>query len=303
MNLNYLSILGCALLTFNLLAQERLQLVNGTQHLGINNGTIAKISQFKKEHPIDLSGFNDGNQYITSIQDLRDRKLYGVHINKFSKNYLINRVHDGIKYKLSIDGDCVSEYKAERFINRAFTIWLKALAEKADNQDLSINDDVSYDVEAVEDNPDVNINLACHLESEDDVAYMLPNYYGPHTIFFYPEDKERRYFDRSIPFLAGKFSLSTMVHEIGHAFGLSDTYVLGDGNDEIDRSTGGNPAYFGRQRLSMMNNLLYKTSGLTNDDKDGMVWLYKHFVKKSISLKECTDGYYHESATGGCLKR
>ncbi|MBT3236743.1 MAG: hypothetical protein HN353_12375 [Bdellovibrionales bacterium] len=302
MKMKYLCILGSALLTLNLLAQESLQLVGGKQHLGISTALTSQISKIKKEYPVDLSGFNDGNQYVASVQDLRERKYYGVHINKFSDNYLINRVHDGIKYKLSIKGGCVSEYKAEKFINRALTIWLKALTERADDRDLVIADDVNYDIGAVEDNPDVNINLICNLENDDDVANMLPNYSGPHTIFFYPEDKDRKYFNSKIPFLAGRFSLSTLVHELGHVFGLSDTYILGDGSDEIDRSTGGDSALFGRQGPSMMNNLIYKSFKLTDDDKDGMVWLYEHFVKKNIRLQECTDGYYHESATGGCLK-
>ena len=68
-----------------------------------------------------------------------------------------------------------------------------------------------------------------------------------------------------------------LAHELGHAFGMDDTYVL----LPPQPSTGGLARTGGQQPASLMSAMLAKVSG---DDRNGIVWLYK---------------YYHENQPAG----
>ena len=73
-----------------------------------------------------------------------------------------------------------------------------------------------------------------------------------------------------------KFSL---VHELGHAFGLGDTYVDASHNRV---STGGLPGTSGKHPASVMagiNNLGNSPFYIAEDDKNGILWLYKYLYE------------------------
>ena len=72
--------------------------------------------------------------------------------------------------------------------------------------------------------------------------------------------------------------MSVLVHEMGHTFGLADTYLSPEdwGNPELDK--GGDDATKGTQPASIMAGVssFHRGGGLLGrDDKNGIIWLYK----------------------------
>lgn len=102
-------------------------------------------------------------------------------------------------------------------------------------------------------------------------------------------------------------------HEMGHAFGLSDTYVDSSTNSLLpiirhNTSDGGDMKTVGNQALSIMSStkLGLDSAGklrLLNDDIAGINWLYDYYIKKNISSTDCPDDYKYEEATIGCVPR
>lgn len=79
--------------------------------------------------------------------------------------------------------------------------------------------------------------------------------------------------------------MRTLVHEIGHTFGLDDTYVR---EDELELEQGGVNQTTGAQPASIMAGLAWSRDGglLTEDDKNGIVWLYK-VAYEGLGLRDC----------------
>ncbi len=78
--------------------------------------------------------------------------------------------------------------------------------------------------------------------------------------------------------------MNNLIHEVGHAFGLSDTYKGKPGP-----STGGLPSTKGTQPASIMSShshFVNKIGDLGQDDINGIVWLYKH-VHEGLPLENC----------------
>ena len=94
---------------------------------------------------------------------------------------------------------------------------------------------------------------------------------------------------------------SALIHELGHAFGLADTYVARWPKREIDYlSTGGIPTTVGHQPLSAMSTYsvvpnrryapieerLNPHYWLTQDDFNGIVWVYKVYYE-NLPVDNC----------------
>ena len=78
------------------------------------------------------------------------------------------------------------------------------------------------------------------------------------------------------------FRADVLVHEMGHAFGLADAYNTSQYNP---------PSVM----KSSKNALDGKTLVITADDRAGIRWLYRHHVEKSLTKRDCIDGYvYHD---------
>ena len=89
-----------------------------------------------------------------------------------------------------------------------------------------------------------------------------------------------------------------LIHEMGHAFGLADTYVRG--NKGIYDSTGGLDKTAGTQPASIMASLFVeaiefswittddwdKLQYISQDDVNGIVWLYKYYHENQ-PLEDC----------------
>ena len=98
------------------------------------------------------------------------------------------------------------------------------------------------------------------------------------------------------------YSLGTLAHEIGHVFGLSDTYT-GKLNVDPDKN-GGIAQLVGNQPMSIMGS--YRI-GLSEDDKRGIRWLYRYYYDKNVDLQDCLDDNYVfeqlNDEVGGCVPR
>ena len=79
-----------------------------------------------------------------------------------------------------------------------------------------------------------------------------------------------------------------LLHEVGHAFALGDTYV---GGHRV--STGGLAQTAGRQPSSIMASLTIAEPGqIVEDDKNGIIWVYK-WLYEDQPLKDCFFPDYH----------
>lgn len=116
------------------------------------------------------------------------------------------------------------------------------------------------------------------------------------SINIYEETKNTK---RNIP--ETKFSFGALLHEVGHAFGLADTYVDAK-NSFRDHmiSTDVNPYTIGHQPISVMSiyQLLYVAHyddvKPTVDDQHGIYWLYIHMHMNKLKLDTCPRHYQPE---------
>ena len=109
------------------------------------------------------------------------------------------------------------------------------------------------------------------------------------------------------------FMMTSIIHELGHAFGLADTYASPENNSKTNRgtinySTGGSKKTVGKQPMSMMgfSSLVGVNSDgehfITVDDIDGVRWLYR-LAYDNASINECPEDYVVEKDTLGCVPR
>ena len=99
--------------------------------------------------------------------------------------------------------------------------------------------------------------------------------------------------------------MENFMHEMGHAFGLADTYITADkwGDPELDK--GGKDSTKGTQPSSAMSGLPRNKEGgmLGTDDKNGVIWLYK-VVYEGLSIVDCFFSDYElENPPLGCVPK
>ena len=95
-----------------------------------------------------------------------------------------------------------------------------------------------------------------------------------------------------------------ILHELGHAFGLLDTYIiLRREAEELRVSRGGLDRTIGHQPASVMSGLgvIHPVpTRVTEDDANGIVWLYK-FYHENLPLEDCIfPDYELETSPDGC---
>ena len=93
-------------------------------------------------------------------------------------------------------------------------------------------------------------------------------------------------------------------HEIGHSFGLLDTYPRVELiRQELRTSKGGLGGTIGHQPSSVMSGMHISRPGsrvISQDDKNGIVWLYK-FYHENLPLEDCFfPDYELEALPNGC---
>lgn len=107
-----------------------------------------------------------------------------------------------------------------------------------------------------------------------------------------------------------RYRTSTLLHELGHAFGLGDTYVdktsFARRIKRYNRSTGGAHITTGMQPISVMNHhrqVALNANGalqLSADDHAGIQWLYERYISKKTKRRNCPFEYRRERTTKGC---
>ena len=101
-----------------------------------------------------------------------------------------------------------------------------------------------------------------------------------------------------------KFAFA-ILHEMGHAFGLLDTYIiLRREAEELRVSRGGLDRTIGHQPASVMSGLNAPHTPVpdwvSQDDANGIVWLYK-FYHENLRLEDCIfPDYELERSPDGC---
>ena len=98
--------------------------------------------------------------------------------------------------------------------------------------------------------------------------------------------------------------LGSLIHELGHTFGLADTYDRGYG---IMQSRGGLHRTVGNQPASVMAMAegYDRSTAVTigEDDKRGIVWLYKYFYEDLASDDCFFADYVMEEEPRGCIPK
>ena len=90
-----------------------------------------------------------------------------------------------------------------------------------------------------------------------------------------------------------------LVHELGHAFGLADTYK----RPGFMRSRGGLHQTSGNQPSSVMAMAAGSEEIVSEDDKRGIVWLYKYFYEDLASDDCFFADYVFEEEPRGCIAK
>ena len=108
------------------------------------------------------------------------------------------------------------------------------------------------------------------------------------------------------------FMMTTLLHELGHIFGLKDVYIEPSKGRQslrtgINYSTGGSDKTVGKQPNSIMGvasiiGLREKKFVITTDDEEAIKWLYLQ-AHEGVALNACPTDYEMEKDTDGCVPR
>jgi hypothetical protein len=212
---------------------------------------------------------------------------------------LITKVHDEywhITYRYA--DDCIGKEKKindedmEKAITKALRVWLQPLrdlqTEKPIVNDFRFNQ-VSYESTS----PDMRVKHYC-------------SYGTSQARLNHPPELVMR---TGVTEVTPHF-MYMLIHEMGHAFGLADTYVGGS-----KKSTGGLDKTVGTQPASIMASLFVESIELgiipkddwddlkyiSQDDANGIVWLYKYYHENQ-PLEDCYfPDYTFQENPRGCV--
>ena len=200
---------------------------------------------------------------------------------------LIRKVHnDHWRISYRYGDDCPKEKRnnAEELkmaITKALELWLQPLRELKTAQ--TIVSDFRYTENADLASSDTRLTFSCL--PGNSTAYL--NNKRPPDILLNHDTVDEAL-------------MASLAHELGHAFGMADTYVgrnetLNEG--QIVTSTGGLTRTVGTQPASVMSSSRILPS---EDDKRGIVWLYKH-VHEGLKTEDCFfPDYVYEQDPAGC---
>ena len=206
-------------------------------------------------------------------------------------NTLITRVHEDqwvIHY--SYGDNCPPEQRNNdaaltAAVTEALQMWLQPLREYTDRP---IVNDFRYKLSADWNAADFGITFYCNIGISR--ARVSPNES--------PVIEERSNADVE---QAG--FMPSLLHEMGHIFGLADTYIRVKDWGKPGLSKGGLDSTRGTQPSSiMMGASGHREEGmLGRDDKNGIIWLYK-VTYEGLSIRDCffTD-YKLENVPLGCV--
>ena len=208
-------------------------------------------------------------------------------------NTMVNKVHAqhwNISYGYA--DDCPAEARNnDEALTEAITdvlqMWLQPLREYTDRP---IVNDFRYVLDADRDASDLTVIFHCD-ERRKSSAFVF--------VGEIPQIDMRKGTKVTRNFIV------VLAHEVGHAFGLADTYIKVEkwGDPQLDK--GGLDSTKGTQPSSiMMGTSGHREEGmLGTDDKNGVIWLYK-VVHEGLSIKNCFfPDYELENPPLGCVPK
>lgn len=238
----------------------------------------------KNNSKLDFATFDQSGQYLE---------------NRY--NFLINKVHTGIKFDISIlkpgsevnlytvwdrglpsdisRGDCIDAPTAALMVKQSLRLWLATLKKKhleglkyssaSNGAELAIPEP-TFSPGSVEVNVKFNFICARGRSLTDPRKSPLVVYYEQN--------------------INHQFDADRLTHEIGHAFGLADLYDF----QEKDLTRGNQPL-----RSIMASDEIKEP---TPDDADGLEWLYRlHVLKEFQDSTHCAAGYIFDVKSKGCV--
>lgn len=253
----------------------------------------------------------------------------------FNPNILIKHVHTKewkIFYRFADDQRCNGQFSNNEHLTQlkdkvkeSIRVWLQPLRDN--KQGIVIDENIKLEEDTL-----TNSQVTPSMLRSENESYHL------HILFYCEEgrsfaDPRGDYFKVHVyqnknlgigNYLAAttlhKFDATTIHHEIGHAFGLGDTYIETSRAaimvTRFNKSTGGDERTVGKQPISVMNfsgevgiksvfdqkhgEFVYKLV-ITPDDIAGIRHLYRQHIEKSIDTCDCPYDYVYEKETGGCL--
>ena len=100
--------------------------------------------------------------------------------------------------------------------------------------------------------------------------------------------------------------IAALAHEMGHTFGLADTYIPADKWGDPELNKGGLDSTKGTQPAALMvGNSIHRDGSpvLGQDDKNGVIYLYK-VVYEGLSIRDCFfSDYQLENPPLGCIPK
>lgn len=217
---------------------------------------------------------------------------------KPNSDLLIHRVHEPswkIGYRFS--NKCPPEYRAksvelEEMIATVLRAWLQPLRDMqlprpiTDDFQFYLKEDFKFNEL---DNLDVRRSVDVLITFQCVEGYSLAFI---SDIPMPPEIMMRRGSDVDLSVLS-----RSLTHELGHAFGLDDTYFISHLR-EGGKSSGGLEDTVGTQPSSRMAG--FSRYHIGEDDKRGIIWLYK-FYHEGLETEDCFfSDYVYEKETYGC---
>ena len=249
-------------------------------------------------------------KFLAAEQDKRKIAHYqdshSIIFKQQSPFYLINKIHRSLRIKLDIKASCQSErmlspFHAQNFVTDALHSWIRPILEEFHLPRVQL-----YSPLFIQDFEDLLIVFDCRY---DEGGKSIPSnfhfYQGsnlPPKIHLFPKMDLSSFRGKTLE----DFPLSTLIHELGHAFGLADTYIIHEDwtqDGEVakhNRSSDDNPNLLGLQPRSIMNEIK-RFIEPQKDDIQGLYWLYQYYVTGRAGLDSCPLGYFNESLTGGCV--
>ena len=226
------------------------------------------------------------------------QRLFPEHLRR-KMNNLIRRVHKeqwviGYRYKDNCPPAARNNGKAiEEAITTSLRAWLKPVREM--NTGKPVVDDFrfvpDYKIEDVADIKLYDLRIAFFCDIGKSYALVVANEARTPAIQMHRGTVVDNHF---------KFSL---LHEIGHCFGLLDTYVRNIPGEEFQVSRGGLVGTIGHQPAAVMSGLNSPRplpTRISQDDANGIVWLYK-FYHENLPLEDCIFPEYElEKSPDGC---
>ena len=227
------------------------------------------------------------------------QRLFPEHLRR-NLNNLIRRVHKeqwviGYRYADNCPPKSRNNGKTiEEAITTSLRAWLKPVRDLNTGQ--PVVDDFRYVPNLVFPVPDAELKLydlaiEFYCDLDESSALVIADDAVPPLLKMHRGTVVDNHF---------KFSL---LHEIGHAFGLLDTYRRNIPGEEFQVSRGGLVGTIGHQPASVMSGLNAPRplpTRISQDDANGIVWLYK-FYHENLPLEDCIfPDYELEKSPDGC---